>query len=47
MNESTACLVRRHELFADELGAYTCHRCTERIDGHLLALAGPRACTPA
>ncbi|MET7788106.1 hypothetical protein ABZS93_16055 [Streptomyces sp900116325] len=36
-----ACTICRCGLYADELGAYACRPCTERIDGHLRALAGP------
>lgn len=36
-----ACTICRCGLYADELGHYACRPCTERIDGHLRALAGP------
>ncbi|MFI5769612.1 hypothetical protein ACIA74_13835 [Streptomyces sp. NPDC051658] len=41
MNESTECLICHHGLHADEAGRYACRPCTDRIDGHLRALAGP------
>lgn len=37
-----SCTVCRRGLYADELGAYACRPCTDRVDGSLRELAGPR-----
>lgn len=37
-----ACTICHSPLYADEVGRYACHPCTQRVDRQLLELAGPR-----